>query len=709
MPRTTYTKCSSERIFPEPFRSPFKPVKKQEAKERPFYPRAANELFLVFIILISRCNALNAQIAYPGNAPGPALVRQTANLTTLENNVVRMVFESDSKGIHIREFKDKQSDELLKINDIPLFEIELPGNRVLSSNDFAPTGIPAVLEIEGDPDSPVYARRMKGKKYSAKLENRQEGLSLQWEAEIRDGANYIRQMFDFKVSNKDRMSGVTALMLPANLNICKKGTVPGSPAGFNNMFFSMEHIFARMIKKDSYTAFHLPGCIPAFSTVWGVTPNNQQRRAFLYYTERERAHPYHQMLHYNTWYDIAWSDRKFTEDECVDRIKCFGDSLINKRKVQMNAFLFDDGWDDPATLWKFHSGFPKGFAKLIETAQVYNSAIGVWLSPFGGYDTAKQLRLAYGKNQNPPFETNRSGFSLAGPLYYERFKDVAKSFIKDYHVSLFKFDGLGAGLESVSKDSAEYIEDVLAFLKLQQELKAIKPDLYLNITVGTWPSIYWLTFGDNIWRGGEDTNRLGKGSKRQQWITYRDSEIYKNIVINNPLFPLNSVMNGGICIADHGNPGLFEMDDKNIYDDVWFFFASGCNLQELYINPHKLTSKTWDCLACAARWAKENETVLTDVHWVGGNPARDEVYGYAAWSREKAILSLRNPSDVPKTFTIDTSTVFEIPDNAVNEYAFFNVKVGEYENKKRKVVNGKSFVLKLQPFETIVLDAFPMY
>ena len=32
----------------------------------------------------------------------------------------------------------------------------------------------------------------------------------------------------------------------------------------------------------------------------------QLRRAFLYYLERERAHPYRPFLHYNSWYDIAW-------------------------------------------------------------------------------------------------------------------------------------------------------------------------------------------------------------------------------------------------------------------------------------------------------------------------------------------------------------------------------------------------------------------
>ncbi|MCE5345762.1 MAG: hypothetical protein LLG13_05660 [Bacteroidales bacterium] len=667
-----------------------------------------NKSIIIFLILWNIYHLLNAQIPYPGNTPGKATIKYTENCTVLENNVVSMRFESNSEGIHIREFKDKESNELIKMGNIPLFEIELQGHRAISSNDFVLENLPVIQDVKGDVGSQVYACRESGKKYSVDLENRKEGLFLHWEVEIRDGSNYVRQIFKFKANNKNKISGIIVLMLPTSIGICNTGTVYGSPVVHNNMFFSLEHIFAKVVEKDSYTAFNLPEFIPTISTVWGVAPANQLRRAFLYYVERERAHPYRQILHNNTWFDIAWEDRIFNENESIDRIRCFGDSLINKRKIQMEAFLFDDGWDDHTTLWKFHSGFPVGFANLMKVAKSYNSTIGVWISPFGGYNTAKQQRLKYGKTQNPPFETNSSGFSLAGTCYYKRILDVTESFIKKYNVSIFKFDGLGAGLGSMGDESVEYKDDVEAFLRLQKELRTNKPDLYLSLTVGTWPSVYWLMYGDNIWRGGEDTKMIGKGSKRQQWITYRDAETYNNIVKNNPLFPLNSVMNGGICIADHGNPGKFEMDEKDISDDIWFFFASGCNLQELYINPHKLKSSTWDCLANAARWARENEQVLTDVHWIGGDPAKDEVYGRAAWSQQKAILSLRNPSDIPKTFQVITSKVFEYPRNAIKEYVFFNAKAGMYNGKRQRFAKGESFSLKLQPFETIVLDAFPV-
>ena len=70
------------------------------------------------------------------------------------------------------------------------------------------------------------------------------------------------------------------------------------------------------------------------------------------------------------------------------------------------------------------------------------------------------------------------------------------------------------------------------------------------------------------------------------------------------------------------------------------FFADGTQLQELYITPAMLTPKMWDALAEAANWSRANADVLVDTHWIGGDPNRGEVYGYASWSPRKGIVAL---------------------------------------------------------------------
>jgi hypothetical protein len=44
--------------------------------------------------------------------------------------------------------------------------------------------------------------------------------------------------------------------------------------------------------------------------------------------------------------------------------------------------------------------------------------------------------------------------------------------------------------------------------------------------------------------------------------------------------------------------------------------------------------------------------------WVGGDPGKLEVYGWAAWSPAKAILTLRNPGDERQSMSIDVGEAF---------------------------------------------------
>jgi len=658
-----------------------------------------------FLMIFGTLEFLIAQIPFPGTNPGHAKVKTLrGGRAVLENELLSMEFTNDLEKIKILRFRDKKTNSEIRTAEMPLFEIILRDNTVISSDEFSLTGLPITSESVPETGSTKYSASLIGKKISAVFENHDRGITVHWEAELRDGSNYVRQIFRFKYDDVKKIAGINMIRLPLNPGIRKEGTVEGSPVVCDNMFFALEHPLSAVKSENDHIICYLPEMLNEVTTVWGVTPVNQMRRGFQYYVERERLHQYHQVLHYNSWYDISWTDRKFDEKESSDRIRVFGDSLIRKRGVKMDAFLFDDGWDDNKTLWRFHTGFPDGFSNIGKLTRSYDSHLGVWLSPFGGYGEAKASRIEYGNRQNPPFETNRQGFSLAGPVYYERFKEVTGNFIKNYDVSMFKFDGVGAGSGAMKI----YRKDVEAFLSLLKDLVNMKPGLYLSLTTGTWPSVYWLMYGDNIWRGGDDTNMMGEGSKRQQWITYRDADVYKNVVTRGPLFPLNSLMLCGICIADNGYPGSFEMNDKDIADEIWSFFATGTNLQELYINPHKLNTENWDCLADAARWAKDNEQVLADVHWIGGDPSKGEVYGFAAWSPGKAVMSIRNPSGTAKSFEGDFKDLFELPGIADSEFKLQKAGPGGAQKDNQPPVKGSSLRITLKPFEVIVFDAFPV-
>ena len=305
--------------------------------------------------------------------------------------------------------------------------------------------------------------------------------------------------------------------------------------------------------------------------------------------------------------------------------------------------MFDDGWDNPRTLWQFHEGFPRGFTPLADLCREYDTRLGVWLSPFGGYGEPREKRLAFGREQG--FETNPTGFSLAGPKYYEAFRQACVGMIRNYAVNYFKFDGIAQGM--YAQGAGEYIRDTEAMRRLMQELRLEDPQLFINLTTGSWPSPFWLRYADSLWRQGGDMGLAGVGTKQQQWLTYRDQETYRNIVCRAPLYPLNSLMTQGVAYSRQGSAGDPTFTSEGFRDDVRAFFGSGTGLQELYIQPSKLTDADWSVLAEAAKWSRANADVLVDTHWIGGDPSKLEVYGFASWSPRKGIVMLRNPDEQP--------------------------------------------------------------
>ncbi|MCX6877811.1 MAG: hypothetical protein NTW21_28970 [Verrucomicrobia bacterium] len=100
-----------------------------------------------------------------------------------------------------------------------------------------------------------------------------------------------------------------------------------------------------------------------------------------------------------------------------------------------------------------------------------------------------------------------------------------------------------------------------------------------------------------------------------------------------------------------------------------------------------------------------NATDMLDSHWVGGDPLKLEVYGYAAWNRRKATLMLRNPDERPQTLTLDAAAAFELPAGAPAEYRL----TSPYRDQRVQAVTliaGQPQVISLEPFEVLVFDAF---
>jgi len=661
---------------------------------------------LLFSVPASDAAIFGLAGGYPGPSPGPATVVYREGQIAVQNRAIALRWTVEKQGLSARSAGDESSGRSLPLSS-ELFQIVLADGRCCVASGLEPDGGPRIDELAARAGEARLAARVPGKQVALALRWPAGPLQLKWRAVLHDDANYVRQELEITAGEDCAIRDIIWLDGPL-LGARTAGLVDGSPLVADSFFLAAEDPHASNASDGAKIACRLRRNAPlrkgetiSQSFVIGVAPAGQMRRAFLYYLERERAHPYRPFLHYNSWYDIAWDPFALNETNCLEAIRLCGENLVKRRSVIVDAMIFDDGWDDPATLWQFHSGFPHGFAPLAELCRRYDTRLGVWLSPFGGYGESRNRRLKFGRAQG--YETNTHGFSLAGPKYYAAFKRACLAMIRNYGVKHFKFDGIASGMNA-NGAGPDYQLDTEAMRRLMLELRREEPNLYINLTTGSWPSPFWLRYADSLWRQGDDMGFAGKGSLQQQWLTYRDQETFRNIVGKGPLFPLNALMTQGVAYSRRGRAGDPSFNSAGFKDDVRAFFGSGTSLQELYIQPGRLTAGDWDVLAEAARWSRANADVLVDTHWIGGDPGKLEVYGYASWTPRKGIVMLRNPDDQPQAFRLDVQSVFQLPAGATERFLFHSPWAEDQGKPALPAEAGKLVQLTLKPFEIVVLE-----
>ncbi len=666
--------------------------------------------FLAIAICLSLVSpAAFSQSAVDGGIPAVHLNGQAGG--RLENDRIAAVWQVhdghlSALAIHDRSAGGQAKDKSLEL-DGP-FTIELKDAGVVRASALALRGPARVERLAPDLAAARASDRLPGVAVHYALDDPGGRFQADWALLLRQGSSYIRQSLTITAGGKPvPVSGVAMIDVHA-AGMAVAGTVKGSPLVCGDFFLGFESPLSESSVVGDRGVSELHSGVPIgagqsaqYSSVVGVAPAGQMRRAFLSYLERERAHPYRTFLHYNSWFDIGFGN-PYTQQEALDRIHAFGEELNKKRGVTLDSFLFDDGWDDLGDLWKIRADFKDGFAPLTQAAAAYGTAPGIWLSPWGGYAAAKRERVATARKGG--YEIVDGGLALSGPRYYALFYHAVTGMVSKYGVNQFKLDGTG-NADRVVEGSA-FSSDFDAAIHLIGDLRQLKPDIYINLTSGTWPSPFWLFHADSVWRGGDDTEFAGVGPDRERWITYRDAETYHNVVKAGRLYPLNSLMLHGIVFAQQA-PHLSTDPGGDFANEVRSYFGSGTQLQELYITPSLLTEANWDVLAETAKWSRRNASTLVDTHWVGGDPGWLEVYGWAAWSPAKAILTLRNPSSEAQDFTVDIGQAFELPEAAARRYRARSPWAKDAAQPAIELEAGKPHTFRLAPFEVLTLEAVP--
>ncbi len=695
-------------------------------------------------IILAICSSIHAEntVPYPSTVkPQEAQLHVVSGADyVLSNNILKWKSNLNS----LSSFSFQQEGLAAISSKEPSFSITTAAG-VFPSTSFSTSDV-IISHGGAKPHAVRNSEKSLARRIYATFTNEDAGISIKWRAELRDGASYVKQTFDIHATKAIDIKHIDLINLEGT-GFEVKGRAVGSPLvnKDSRLFFGIENPvgLAKLNEQGASIGFdcELPmakGQNYIFSTVQGVYPKGQLRRGFLSYLENERAQPYSLFLQYNGWYDHGLNPN---EENMLATVKDYGEELTKKRGIVLDSFVLDDGWDNYNDI-PWHPDkkkFPQGFANLSEAIKGIKSNFGIWVSPLGGYYGDKERANYAKKHKQIPQDAKQ--LSLAYPGYYDWFLNLHKDLMTKDGVNYFKWDRAGEGVSP----------HFMGLLNIANELRGVNPKVFLNTTVGTWPSPFWLNHIDSIWRTGTaDVFWIGKGSNREQYINFRDAACYNSFARHNPLYPLSSVMHHGIVLGMHfqgprcsdkrsyvknapvasekdamgvwsenhkeqkasdgaGNKQLVSDVTRDQYDfpvdndlkkDIRMLMGAGANLQELYLTPGMMNDKAWDDVAEAVRWADAYEDVTADTHWVGGNPEEGKVYGYASWREDRgATLALRNPDDKPQSIELSVDVFEPITPEAIELKSPFK----DQRIQALGIPAKAKVTITLEPFEVLIL------
>ncbi len=450
--------------------------------------------------------------------------------------------------------------------------------------------------------------------------------------------------------------------------------------------------------------------------VHSLTPQRSVKTWFMNYLDDIRVAPLKPYILYNTWYDlrapemVKKAENILNEENVMRIIKLFEDNLVKPFGLSLNAFVLDDGWDVYSSDWQLRTReFPRGLKPISDYLKKKGTALGIWLGPTGGY-SHRDRRIKWMKQNG--YEVVGDQLCLAGSRYKKLFRKRVAEFVKRDKLGYFKWDGIqfscsepGHGHPAGIFSRRAVMESVM---ELCQTVREADPDIFLNITSGTWLSPWWVKYANTIWMQGHDYGYadVPSISRRDRAMTYRDVVLFEGLRKNDFWFPMANLMTHGI-IKGHLQMlgGETEPLDK-FTDNALLYVARGVSIWELYVSPDLLTPGEWQAMAKSILWAQDRFPILTRTEMIGGDPGQQQAYGYMHASGNRAVIAVRNPVIDPAIICLQLN--FDpARDNSNPGLVLERIYPTRWVSPQL-VGSGDELKISLMGFETAVYDLYPL-
>lgn len=423
------------------------------------------------------------------------------------------------------------------------------------------------------------------------------------------------------------------------------------PAGYNDVHDEAE---SHILVLHHYPGRAVGERLTSKTAVLGVAPRGLTRElAFSDYLDSIRIQTRH-FMQYNSWYDLQGTE--LTPDNVLAAYRQFKQHLLEPYGLRLDAFVPDDGWQNPNSIWAPREDlYPQQFTPLARALEAEGSRLGLWM-PLNGFN----LNPDWGRQQG--YEVSNQGryYCIAGPKYNAEIRRVTEHRIREGNLAYYKHDF--NQMQCTAPDHGHLPDQrhgheasLDAEIGLLAWERQVNPNIFLNVTSNVWLSPWWLMHADSIWMCASDfgyEKSFPQLSPREWDMSYRDAHFFQVYRQQGNLVPLSALMTHGIIHGRHCRLGGDQETLREFSDMVVLYYARGVQLKELYITPAMMDEARWQVLGEATRWAVENAAHLRHTVMVGGDPRQGEPYGYVHWNGDHGTVVLRNPAPWGQTLRV---------------------------------------------------------
>lgn len=510
----------------------------------------------------------------------------------------------------------------------------------------------------------------------------------------------------------------------------------GQPVYINGFFFGSEFpLCENNIENDTVYMRYFSGkrfdmlnlncghTFKTWNTVIGAARSLEHpviREDFLTYI-RNISRKVKPRFQYNSWYDHM---HDITNENIIGSFKEIEDNLSKTMVPPLDSYVVDDGFVDwSADFWTFNSKFPEELYPASSIAKKLSSEFGLWNGPRGGYDTFKTPK--FGRNIQ---KAGKGGYNRAAAdvcvSSSEYIKNITDYYIdcdRKFDINYWKLDGfllkacpstkhghMTGGYNQMYQYTEMWENWINIFKKLRINRESKGRDLWINQTSYCNVSPWFLQWSDSLWLqnsgdiGFVDKTDSGEElSKRDvdRVLTYRDNCYYDFSVTRDYQFPHEFIYNHDPI---YGNTAKISMTDEEYRKYMLMMTTRGNAFWELYYSYNMFNEAKWRINADALRFVRNNYEILKSSQFIGGSPKDGEVYGYSAWTENAGIVSLRNPSNEKKSFTLTLDEkigVYKTTDNLkkVSIYPYTT------DSDSKTYEYGDEITFELSPCEAVVM------